>query len=386
MAPRKAERLAVVGAGPAGLAAAYFLALKGYPVTVFEALPIAGGMMAVGIPEYRLPRKVLQGEIETILRLGVELRLNSPVNDLKALQAQGFKAVFLATGAHKGLKLGIAGERLKGVLDGVSFLRDVNLDKPVKVGERVAVIGGGNVAIDAARTALRLGARDVQIFYRRQREDMPAADWELTAAEKEGVKIHYLVAPAQMWGGNGGRARRMECRRIVLSDFDPSGRKRPVAIAGSEFEVEVDTVIAAIGQVPDTECFRGNGFRFDSSGAFLVDPENMATGTPGIFAGGDNVRGPASAIEAIADGQKAAMAIDRFLGGDGLLPNPSRESLKGMKVSYDEESYAEERPRVSVPQIPLTDRYHNFREVEVGYTARLAVEEAKRCLHCYRQE
>ena len=384
--PRKAERVAVVGAGPAGLAAAYFLALKGYPVTVFEALPTAGGMMAVGIPEYRLPRKVLQGEIETILRLGVEVRLNSLVTDVEALQAQGFKAVFLATGAHRGLKLGIAGERLKGVLDGVSFLRDVNLGKPVKVGERVDVIGGGNVAIDAARTALRLGAKDVQIFYRRQREDMPAADWEVAEAEKEGVKIHYLVAPAQMWGGNGGMVRRMECRRMVLSDFDPSGRKRPIAIAGSEFEVDVDTVIAAIGQIPDTECFRGNGFRFNSRGAFLVDPENLATETPGVFAGGDNVRGPASAVEAITDGQKAAMAIDRFLGGDGLLPNTYRESLKGMKVSYEEETYAEERPRVSVPQIPLTDRYHNFREVEVGYTARLAVEEAKRCLHCYRQE
>lgn len=301
-------------------------------------------------------------------------------------QAQGFKAVFLATGAHRGLKLGIAGERLKGVLDGVSFLRDVNLGKPVKVGERVAVIGGGNVAIDAARTALRLGAKDVQIFYRRQREDMPAADWEVAEAEKEGVKIHYLVAPAQMWGGNGGLVRRMECRRMVLSDFDPSGRKRPIAIAGSEFEVDVDTVIAAIGQFPDTECFRGNGFRFDSRGAFLVVPENLATGTPGVFAGGDNVRGPASAVEAIADGQKAARAIDKFLGGDGLLPNTYRERLKGIKVSYNEEAYAEEHPRISVPQIPLTDRYHNFREVEVGYTTRLAVEEAKRCLHCYRQE
>jgi len=385
VAPKKSEKVAVVGAGPAGLSAAYFLALKGYPITIFEALPVAGGMMTVGIPEYRLPRKVLQDEIDDILKLGVELKLNSPVTDVEALKTQGYRAVFVATGAHKGLKLGLAGERLKGVLDGVSFLRDVNLGKPVKVGERVAVIGGGNVAIDAARTALRLGAKEVQIFYRRLREDMPAADWEIAEAEKEGVKIHYLVAPAQMWGGNGG-VKRMECRRMVLSDFDKSGRKRPVPITGSEFEINVDTVIAAIGQVPDTGSFNGNGFKFDSSGAFIVNPESLATRSPGVFAGGDSVRGPASAVEAIADGQKVAMSIDKLLGGDGSLPNAYRDRLKEMKVSYDEEAYAEERSRVPLPEVPLSDRYHNFKEVEMGYTTRFAVEEAKRCLHCYRQE
>jgi len=385
VAPKKSEKVAVVGAGPAGLSAAYFLGLKGYPITIFEALPVAGGMMTVGIPEYRLPRKVLQDEIDDILKLGVELKLNSPVTDVEALKTQGYRAVFVATGAHKGLKLGLAGERLKGVLDGVSFLRDVNLGKPVKVGERVAVIGGGNVAIDAARTALRLGAKEVQIFYRRLREDMPAADWEIAEAENEGVKIHYLVAPAQMWGGNGG-VKRMECRRMVLSDFDKSGRKRPVPITGSEFEIDVDTVIAAIGQVPDTGSFKGNGFKFDSSGAFIVNPESLATRSPGVFAGGDSVRGPASAVEAIADGQKVAMSIDKLLGGDGSLPNAYRDRLKEMKVSYDEEAYAEERSRVPLPEAPLSDRYHNFKEVEMGYTTRFAVEEAKRCLHCYRQE
>jgi len=383
--PRKQDKVAVIGAGPAGLTAAYFLALKGYPVTVFEALPVAGGMMVVGIPEYRLPRKVLQAEIDIILKMGVELKLNTPVTDVEELKAQGYKAVFMATGAHKGLKLGLPGERLKGTLDGVTFLRDVNLGQPVKIGEKVAVIGGGNVAIDAARTALRMGAKEVQIFYRRLREDMPAASWEIAEAEKEGVKIHYLVAPSQMWGGDG-RVKRMECRRMILSDFDNSGRKRPVPIAGSEFEVDVDTVIAAIGQSPDTERFRGNGFKFDSSGAFLVNPENLATGTPGIFAGGDSVRGPASAVEAIADGQKVAIAIDRLLGGDGLLPSAYRDGLKALKVSYDEETYAAERERVPIPELLLTDRYRNFKEVETGYTTRLAVEEAKRCLHCYRQE
>jgi NADH-quinone oxidoreductase subunit F len=384
-APRKADRVAVVGAGPAGLTAAYFLALKGYPVTIFEALPVAGGMMAVGIPEYRLPRKVMNAEIEAILKLGVELKLNSPVTDAEALKAQGFKAVFLATGAHKGLKLGVSGEKLKGVLDGVTFLRDVNLGKPVKVGEKVAVVGGGNVAIDAARTALRLGAKEVQIFYRRLKEDMPAASWEVEEAEKEGIQIHYLVAPGQMWGGNGG-VKRMQCRRMTLSEFDASGRKRPTAIAGSEFEVEADTVIAAVGQVPDTGCFQGNGFKFDSSGAFRVEPDTLATGTPGIYAGGDSVRGPASAVEAMGDGQKAARAIDKYLGGDGKLPNAFRDQLKGLKVSFDEEAYSEERPRVEMPVVPLSDRYHNFKEVEAGYSARLAVEEAKRCLHCYRQD
>jgi NADH-quinone oxidoreductase subunit F len=382
---RKSEKVAVVGAGPAGLSAAYFLALKGYPVTIFEALPVAGGMMAVGIPQYRLPREVLQSEVEAILRLGVELKLNSPVTDVKALKSQGFQAVFLATGAHKGLKLGIPGERLRGVLDGVSFLRHVNLGQAVKVGERVAVIGGGNVAIDAARSALRLGGKEVQIFYRRLHEDMPATAWEIAEAEKEGVKIHTLVAPSQMWGGNGG-VRRMECLRMALSEFDLSGRKRPQPIAGSEFEMDVDTVIAAIGQAPDTEGFRVNGFRFNSNGAFVVDPETLATGEEAVFAGGDGRLGPASAVEAIADGQKAAKAIDRLLGGDGLLPDHYRGRLKAMKVTYDEESYTEERPRVPMPELALTDRYRNFKEVERGYTARLAVEEAKRCLHCYRKE
>ena len=384
-APRKADRVAVVGAGPAGLTAAYFLALKGYPVTIFETLPVAGGMMSVGIPEYRLPRKVMNAEIDAILKLGVELKLNSPVTDVEALKARGFKAVLLATGAHKGLKLGVSGEKLKGVLDGVTFLRDVNLGKPVKVGEKVAVVGGGNVAIDAARTALRLGAKEVQIFYRRLKEDMPAASWEIEEAEKEGIQIHYLVAPGQMWGGNGG-VKRMQCRRMTLSEFDASGRKRPTAIAGSEFEVEADTVIAAVGQVPDTGCFQGNGFKFDSSGAFRVDPDSLATGAPGVFAGGDSVRGPASAVEAMGDGQKAAMAIDKYLGGDGKMPNSFRDQLKGLKVSFDEEAYSEEHPRVEMPVVPLSDRYHNFKEVETGYSARLAVEEAKRCLHCYRQD
>ncbi len=178
----------------------------------------------------------------------------------------------------------------------------------------------------------------------------------------------------------------MECRRMVLADFDPSGRKRPVTIAGSEFQIPVDTVVAAIGQAPDTACFQGNGFKFQASGAFVVDPDTLATGTPGIYAGGDSVRGPASAVEAMADGQKAAMAIDKLLGGDGKLPNAYRDKLKTFQVSYDEEAYAEERPRVAVPVVPLSDRYHNFKEVETGYTARLAVEEAKRCPHCYRQE
>ncbi|HSR12001.1 MAG TPA: FAD-dependent oxidoreductase, partial [Thermodesulfobacteriota bacterium] len=199
-----------------------------------------------------------------------------------------------------------------------------------------------------------------------------------------GIKIHYLVAPGQMSGGDG--VKKLQCRKMSLSDFDSSGRKRPVSIAGSDFEVEVDTVIAAVGQAPDTECFKGNGCKFDSSGAFQVNADDLAAGTPGVFAGGDAVRGPASAVEAIADGQKAAMAIDRFLGGDGVMPNAFRDGLKAFKVSYDEEAYSEERPRVSMPVIPLQERSRNFKEVETGYTTAQAVEEAKRCLHCYRQE
>jgi NADH-quinone oxidoreductase subunit F len=382
------EKVAIIGAGPAGLTAAYFLARKGYKVTVFEALPVAGGMLAVGIPEYRLPKDVLNAEIKAITDLGVEVKLNTALGkDVTTGQlfAQGYKAILMATGAHKGQKLGVPGEDFEGAIDGVTFLRNLNLKKAVKAEGNIVVIGGGNVAIDAARSALRLGASEVSILYRREKEDMPANEEEITEAEKEGVKIYTLVAPKRIISENG-KVSGIECGRMSLGKFDQSGRRRPETVPGSEFMLDIDMVIAAIGQTPDTSYLNGDGIKIAKNGTFNVELKTLATTKEGIFAAGDNVRGPATVVEAIADGKRAAMAIDKYLGGDGVLKDAYRDELLKMIVSYDEEAYQKERDKVEVPSIPLSERYKNFKEVVLAYPVKMAVEEAKRCLHCYRRE
>ncbi len=382
------EKVAIIGAGPAGLTAAYFLARKGYKVTVFEALPVAGGMLAVGIPEYRLPKDVLNAEIKAITDLGVEVKLNTALGkDVTTGQlfAQGYKAILMATGAHKGQKLGVPGEDFEGAIDGVTFLRNLNLKKAVKAEGNIVVIGGGNVAIDAARSALRLGASEVSILYRREKEDMPANEEEITEAEKEGVKIYTLVAPKRIISENG-KVSGIECVRMSLGKFDQSGRRRPETVPGSEFMLDIDMVIAAIGQTPDTSYLNGDGIKIAKNGTFNVELKTLATTKEGIFAAGDNVRGPATVVEAIADGKRAAMAIDKYLGGDGVLKDAYRDDLLKMTVSYDEEAYQKERDKVEVPSIPLSERYKNFKEVVLAYPVKMAVEEAKRCLHCYRRE
>ena len=314
---KRKEKVAVIGSGPAGLAAAYDLALLGYPVTVFESLPVAGGMLAVGIPEYRLPKDVLRQEIAFIKEAGVEIRTNAPIkgaNDLKALSKE-YKAIFMAPGAHRGLKLGIPGENdLQGIMDAVTFLRKVALKEKINIGKKVTVIGGGNAAIDSARTALRMGS-DVQILYRRSRPEMPAYEWEVQAAEKEGVKIHYLAAPKRMLGKNG-KVTGIECIKMRLGEPDASGRRRPIPIEGSEFTIEADTVIPSVSQAPSLD-FLGDrhGFEISERGAIVVDEETLATSKPGIFAGGDAATGPRTAIEAIAAGKKAAVSMDRYIRG-----------------------------------------------------------------------
>lgn len=388
VAPTNNKKIAVIGAGPAGLTAAYYLTCKGYKVTVFEALPVAGGMLAVGIPDYRLPRDVLDYEIKAILDLGVEIKYNCALGrdiTIEGLIKDGYNAILLATGAHKGQKLNIPGEDSEGVLDGVTFLRNLNLGKAVKVDGIVAVIGGGNVAIDAARSALRLGAKEVLILYRREKEDMPAYKEEISEAEEEGVKIHTLVAPKRIIEKDG-KVTAIECVRMSLGDFDAGGRRRPVPIEGSEFTIPVDTVIAAIGQVPDTSFINGDGIKVANNGTIEVDIKNLATARAGIFAAGDNVRGPASVVEAIADGKKSASAIDMYLGGDGVINKSFRDELLSLRVSYNEEEYQKERPREEMPELPLSERYKNFKEIMLGYPLKKAVEEAKRCLHCYIRE
>ena len=310
---RRKERILVVGSGPAGLAAANDLSLLGYGVTVFEALPVLGGMLAVGIPEFRLPRDVLRLEIDGIQELGVEMRTNQRFlfeEDGKSFQRMGFRAVFLSIGAHRSSKLNVPGEKLEGVLPGVEFLRSVNLGEAIRIGKKVAVIGGGNVALDCARSAVRLGAEAVEIYYRRSRDEMPAIPEEVEEATREGIELHLLVSPIRMMG-KGERATGIEFVRMKLAEPDETGRPRPVPVEGSQFEVRVDTVISAIGQRVDRKLLK----RFDTNkdGTLRVDPETGATSMEGVFAGGDAVTGPGWAIDAIAAGKKGALSIDQYL-------------------------------------------------------------------------
>jgi formate dehydrogenase beta subunit len=320
--PKKPNsKVAVVGAGPAGLTVAYDLALKGRECTIFEAAPVPGGMVWLGIPEYRLPRDIIQSDVEYIKALGVELKLSSPIDKkhtVDDLFKEGFRAIFLGIGAHKGLKLGVPGEEeLAGVLDCVVFLRRVNLGDTAKPGKKVTVIGGGNSAIDSARTALRVGADEVSILYRRSRREMPANPWEIEEAEREGVKIHYLAAPVKMIGENG-KVARMLCTKMKLGKLDASGRRSPIPMEGSEFEIETDCVVPAISQEPDLAFLHeGHGLKISKWNSFVVNERTMATNRPGVYAAGDSVTGPATVIQAIAAAHTAADSMERFLEEQG---------------------------------------------------------------------
>jgi NADH-quinone oxidoreductase subunit F len=303
----------VIGSGPAGLAAANDLSLLGYGVTIYEALPVLGGMLSVGIPAYRLPRDILNTEIEGIRKLGVEMKTNrffSLGGNGTSFRKLGFHAVFLSTGAHRSIKLRIPGERFWGVFPGVEFLRDINLGKKIQMGKKVAVIGGGNVAVDIARSALRLGAKKVEIYYRRSRNEMPAIPEEVEEAIQEGVGIHFLASPVKIIGREG-KVAEMECARMKLGEPDRSGRRKPILIEGSNFKVQVDTVIAAIGQRVDRKALRGLDTNQD--GTVRIHPATGETSLKGVFAGGDLVRGPGWAIDAIADGKRGAESIHRYL-------------------------------------------------------------------------
>jgi formate dehydrogenase beta subunit len=371
------KTVAVVGSGPAGLTAAFYLARLGHAATVFEALSEAGGMMRAGIPDYRLPGDVLDAEIDEIRRAGVEILTNSPIETLDALRDQGYDAILVATGAHSGVKMGVDGEDRDGVVEGISFLRDINLSIQVRVGDRVAVAGGGNAAIDAARSALRQGAREVTIVYRRSRDEMPANPEEVEAALEEGVKIEFLAGPSRISSKDGSLA--LECVRMELGEPDSSGRRRPVPVEGSEYETEVDTIIAAIGQTPDIP----DGFELDviGGGRLKVDQDTLGTGQKGVFAGGDAVSGPASVIEAIAAGRKAASSIDKYLGGRGQIDGPSAGPLEASPWFGRDEGFYDLQ-RVHLPCLDTAKRTGSFDEVELGYDRGMAASEAARCLRC----
>ncbi len=383
MKEKKAERVAIIGAGPAGLSAAWDLALEGYQVTIFEALPVAGGMLAVAIPEYRLPNDMLRKEVRDIEDLGVDIKLNTPVNDIDKLFADGYKAVFIATGAHQGTKAGIPGEDLPGVYDAIEFLREINLGRPLEVGKKVAVIGGGNSAIDSARVSLRKGAEEVHIFYRREEQDMPAIAEEIEAAKEEGVKLHLLTAPTRVLGKNGEVAG-LECIRMELGEFDRSGRKTPNPIKGSEYVVDVDMVIEAIGQKPDTSFIKNGAIETGKGGIVTTDKRTLATSREGVFAGGDVATGPQTVIEAIAAGQRAACSIRRYLQGQDLTPLVERNGYKPIAYSSEppSEEDIKERARAKVHEITASERARSFKEVTLTYSPEEAMEEASRCLRC----
>jgi NADH-quinone oxidoreductase subunit F len=376
--PATGKKVAIVGSGPAGLTAAFYSAKLGHKVTVFEALPEVGGMMRVAIPDYRLPKDVLKRDIAEIEAVGVDIKTNTKVESTDDLFEKGYDAIFLAVGAHEGLKIGVKGEDSLGVMDCVSFLRQVSLGKKVDVGKSVAVIGGGNAAIDSARTALRLGAKEVTIVYRRTREQMPASAEEIEGAIEEGVKIRFLAAPSNITKKDGKLE--LECNAMKLGDIDASGRPRPEPIEGSEFTMSFDTIIAAIGQRPEIPS-RFN-LTLGRGNTITVDPDTLATDKAGVFAGGDVVKGPASVIEAIAHGRLAATSIDKYLGGEGDIEETLASPEEPMKPLEE----AEEEWRVEIPAQPAKERIKNFEDVEMTLSQKMAVKEAERCLRCDLEE
>ncbi len=380
---KKDERVAIIGSGPAGLSAAWDLTIDGYQVTVFESLPVAGGMMSVGIPEYRLPKKILNREISFLKKLGVVIKLNTKIEEPGILLDQGYKAVLIAVGAHKGTKMQIPGENLEGVIDAVDFLRPVNMGNYVHIGEKIAVIGGGNSAIDAARVAVRKGAKEVHVLYRRERADMPAEEEEVIAAEEEGVKLHLLVAPSRVIDKNG-KVVALECVNMELKSFDASGRRTPEPVKGSEYIFDVDMVIRASGQNPDTAYMKLGNIKTDKSGRILADKRTLATDEKGIFVAGDAFTGPATVIEAIAAGQRAASSIRNYIQGKELSPLVHRNGYQPVPISLIPPTDQETKvtPRISFSEIPISDRKTSFEEVIACYKAQEAREEASRCLRC----
>ena len=315
------KKVAIVGSGPAGMTAAYHLAHEGYPSTIFESLPVFGGMLTVGIPAYRLPRAIINAEFDALKNCGVQVENNVVIGRDITLQQlkdeKGFDAVFIGVGAHNSRKLGLDNEDMEGVMHGVDYLRRVNLGENLNLGHNVVVVGGGNVAIDVARTAMRTGSENVFILYRRTKKEMPASMAEIHHLEEEGVKIEFLAAPETLHGENG-KLTKVECLRMKLGECDASGRCRPVVIEGSNFMIEADALIPAISQDVDHTADSGTDFEVTGWNTYIVDPETLQTSVPWIFSGGDSVLGPQTAAKAVYQGKVAAESIKRYLEGTDL--------------------------------------------------------------------
>jgi putative selenate reductase YgfK subunit len=386
-APDNGRKVCIIGAGPAGLTGAYYLALKGYQVTVIESLPMAGGMMMVGIPRYRLPREVIDREVAMIEDLGVEFRYNTCLGrdvTIEDLRNEGFEAFFIAIGAHASHKLRVPGEDdYPQVLDAIDFLRRVALGDHHMPGKKVAVIGGGNVAMDAARTCIRLGCEEVTVVYRRSRSDMPANPEEVEQAEEEDIKFNFLTVPLEIQGENGTLTA-LCCLRSELGPEDESGRRRPVPIEGSDFLIDVDAVIPAIGQKVDKSGLESfEALEWTRRNTIVVDPSSMATPGEGVFAAGDAVLGPATVVEAIGGGKRAADAIDRFFEG---IPQPNmppvpvrRQRLSCLEVPASTKMILN---RPALQMLGYDRRRVTFQQVELGLSENSVREEARRCLRC----
>ena len=380
------EKIAIVGSGPSGLAAAHELIKKGYMVTVFESLPLAGGMLRTGIPEFRLPRRVLDADIEYLKDLGVEIRTNVSVGkDLQLEElSKEYDAVFIATGMNKGKELGIEGEELEGVINGIDFLREIHLGRRVELGDKVAVVCVHRLlAIDVTRVALRLGPKEVNLIYRRSRKRMlrhkrlgGQMQKDVEETESEGAKTHFMIWPTRFLGKDG-RLKGIECAKMELGEPNKNGKRRLVPIKGSEFVIEADTVIVAAGQSPDLDL--PAGVELSEGNTVKVDPITLETSLLGVFAGGEVESGPSIAIISMAAGKRAAVSIDRYLRGEDLKAGREEPIKLADEVSKED---VEKKARQAMPPIPIEGRVGNFQEVAIGFTEEMALDEAARCLNC----
>ncbi|TET86883.1 MAG: FAD-dependent oxidoreductase [Desulfobacteraceae bacterium] len=379
---KKKDEVAIIGSGPAGLTCAYYLAQEGYQVTIFEKDTEPGGMLTAGIPSYRLPREVVNAEIQLIrdmdvtIKTGVEIGKDTTIAQLRE---EGFKAFFTAIGTQACLELGIEGENLDGVYGGLDYLRKINRGESVTLGKDIAVIGGGNTAMDAARSARRTGAENAFILYRRSLEEMPANAEEIKECQEEGIPIKTLAQPLRFIGENG-RVKAIECVKMKLTEPDESGRPKPEPVPDSVFTMEVDAVINALGQEADWACLTPEcACTLSDWGTMNVDPLTLQSDDPDIFAGGDAARGSRTVIEAIADGKQAAISIDRFILGRDL--RLGRDQVFPTITDPQKEVY-NKIDRVQMPCLDPQARIKSFDEVQKGLTEEMVLEEAKRCISC----
>jgi NADPH-dependent glutamate synthase beta subunit-like oxidoreductase len=391
VAPSTGKKVAVIGGGPAGLSCAFFLRRLGHDVSIFEAMPKLGGMLRYGIPEYRLPKGVLDWEIEGILNLGIEAKTDFRFGvdfDLDYLVAAGFDAIFIGVGAWKDYGLKVEGEDLGGCYTGIDFLARVGKGESVPIGKRAAVIGGGNTAIDCVRTLVRLGAEEVSIVYRRTRKEMPANEVEIEAAEHEGIKFVFLAAPVRVLGNDKGNVKNLEYLRMELGEPDASGRRRPVPVEGSETLLDIDMLITAVGQSPDLS-FQGKKgletLKVTRWNTIDANPETLQTSVPYIFTAGDAATGPSLVVEAIGGGRRAARSINLFLTGKDVVPVEKSLFKQHIQESiFDAVPGVVSKARVKMPELPVEQRIHCFDEVDCVISEGDAKKEANRCLGCCR--